>query len=124
MVETVSLKALARQILARERKQESLSQERADAAATLGQSAGHLVAARDASLDMPVPSPRLVPDAAGEPGLELPCAARRGRVQTLDGAFLHFCVECGRFGAFGYGVRLRAGHTGRWYCGEHRPHSK
>lgn len=57
----------------------------------------------------------------GEPGLEQPCAARRGRIQELDGAFLHFCVECGRFGAFGYGVQLRKGRLGRWYCGEHRP---
>ena len=67
---------------------------------------------------------RVVPSAAGEPGLEQPCAARRGRVQVLDnGALLHFCVSCGRFGAFGYGVRLRARHPGRWYCGEHRPRS-
>jgi hypothetical protein len=65
---------------------------------------------------------RVVPT-DGEPGLEEPCTSRRGRVQVLDGAFLHFCVECGRFGAFGYGVCLRAGHTGRWYCGEHRPRS-
>ena len=59
--------------------------------------------------------------AEGEPGHEEPCAARRGRVQEKDGVFLHFCVECGRFGPFGYGVRLRAGQLGRWYCREHRP---
>lgn len=64
---------------------------------------------------------RLVPHDASEPGLEQPCAARRGRVQELEGAFLHFCCRCGRFAAFGYGVRLRAGQLGRWYCGEHRP---
>ena len=57
----------------------------------------------------------------GEPPLEQPCAARRGRVQELDNAFLHFCCRCGRFAAFGYGVRLQAGLLGRWYCGEHRP---
>jgi hypothetical protein len=56
-----------------------------------------------------------------EPGHEQPCASRRGRVQELDGVFLHFCVECGRFGPFGYGVSLRAGQLGRWYCHEHRP---
>jgi hypothetical protein len=38
-----------------------------------------------------------------------------------SGAFLHFCCRCGRFGAFGYGVRLRTGQPGRWFCGEHRP---
>ena len=67
------------------------------------------------------PSSARVLPIGGEPGLEQPCAARRARVQMLDGAFLHFCIECGRFGAFGYGVRLRAGRLGRWYCGEHRP---
>jgi hypothetical protein len=58
---------------------------------------------------------------ADEPGHEHPCAPRRGRLQELNGVFLHFCVECGRFGAYGYGVRLRAGRFGRWYCHEHRP---
>jgi hypothetical protein len=62
----------------------------------------------------------LVRHAPGEPSIEQPCAARRGRVHELNGAFLHFCCRCGRFGAFGYGVRLRAGQLGRWYCGEHR----
>jgi hypothetical protein len=59
--------------------------------------------------------------ASGEPSLEEPCAARRGKVVEVSGAFLHFCRLCGRFGAFGYGVQLRAGQIGRWYCGEHRP---
>jgi hypothetical protein len=62
-------------------------------------------------------------DTKGEPGLEQPCVARRGRVQELDRTFLHFCVHCGRFAAFGYGVHLSAGRLGRWYCGEHRPQS-
>jgi hypothetical protein len=65
---------------------------------------------------------RLVPRKHGEARLEQPCRARRGRVQVLDGAFLHFCVECGRFGAFGYDVRLSAHQMGRWYCTEHRAH--
>ncbi len=56
-----------------------------------------------------------------ELSLEKPCAARRDRVQEFDGALLHFCIQCGRFAAFGYGVRLRAGQFGRWYCGKHRP---
>jgi hypothetical protein len=62
--------------------------------------------------------------AEGEPGLDMPCAARRGRTQEMEGAFLHFCVECGAFGAFGYGVSLRAGRLGRWYCAEHRPEAR
>jgi hypothetical protein len=62
--------------------------------------------------------------ADGEPAADQPCALRRGKVQELDGASLHFCVECGRFAAFGYGVHLRARRLGRWYCGSHRPHRK
>ncbi len=71
------------------------------------------------------PSPwfkRIIPPAEGEPSLEMPCASRRGRVQELEGAMvLHFCAECGAWGAFGYAVNLRAGRPGRWYCAEHRP---
>jgi hypothetical protein len=29
---------------------------------------------------------------------------------------VHFCAECGRWGAYGYGVNLRAGRLGHWYC--------
>jgi hypothetical protein len=50
------------------------------------------------------------------------CGARRGRVEArANGAFLHYCVECGRWGGFGCGVNLRAGQLGRWYCADHRP---
>jgi hypothetical protein len=59
--------------------------------------------------------------AENEPGFGEPCVARRGRVETQDGLFLHFCVECGAWGGFGYGVNLRADQLGRWYCGAHRP---
>jgi hypothetical protein len=64
---------------------------------------------------------RAIAPSDGEPGLEQPCVARRGRVQELDRAFLHFCVECGAYGAFGTGVNLRAGRLGRWFCAAHRP---
>ena len=66
---------------------------------------------------------RVIQSIEDEPGLELPCAARRVRVQELEGVFLHFCAECGVYGAFGYGVNLRAGQLGRWYCAAHRPGS-
>jgi hypothetical protein len=50
------------------------------------------------------------------------CNARRGQVdERPDGLFLHFCEECGAWGAFGYGVNLRTGKLGRWYCTAHRP---
>ena len=40
---------------------------------------------------------------ASEKPFETPCPERRGLVKRKGGAFLHFCVECGRWGAFGYG---------------------
>jgi hypothetical protein len=64
---------------------------------------------------------RIASPAIGEPSLDEPCAERRGRVEERDGQFLHFCVTCGAWGAFGYGVSLRAGRLGRWYCAAHRP---
>jgi hypothetical protein len=59
--------------------------------------------------------------AEDELGFEQPCAARRGRVEQSGRVLLHFCVECGRFGLWGFGVHLREGQVGRWYCYEHRP---
>jgi hypothetical protein len=56
-----------------------------------------------------------------EPASEKPSSARRGRIENCGSTFLHFCVECGRFGPYGYDVRLRAGRLGRWYCHDHRP---
>ena len=65
---------------------------------------------------------RVVPVGNGEPGLRQPCAARRGRIEELpDGSLLHFCTECGAWGASGYGVNMRAGRPGRWFCAAHRP---
>jgi hypothetical protein len=58
---------------------------------------------------------------SGEPPLSEPCAARRGRVEQTNSTTVRFCVVCGRIALFGYGVRLRVGQLGRWYCGEHRP---
>src|SRR3982074_2760495 len=55
------------------------------------------------------------------PGLEQPCDARRGKVQHDGKIFLHFCIECGAYGPCGYGVSLRTGQEGRWYCFKHRP---
>lgn len=65
----------------------------------------------------------LSPD-EGQPSLDMPCASRRGRVEARpDGLILHFCAECGAWGAFGYGVNLCAGRLGRWCCAAHRPQS-
>jgi hypothetical protein len=65
---------------------------------------------------------RAIPPDDGELGLEQPSAARRGRVEKLSNdLYLHFCAECGAWGAFGYGVNIRLGRLGRWYCAAHRP---
>jgi hypothetical protein len=56
---------------------------------------------------------------AGDTPFEERCLDRRGVVERTGGAFLHFCVECGRWGAYGYGVT--GDNPGRWYCREHRP---
>jgi hypothetical protein len=53
--------------------------------------------------------------------LDEPCLTRRGHTEERPDGFLHFCVECGRWGAFGYGVDLRKGRLGQWYCAAHRP---
>jgi hypothetical protein len=57
--------------------------------------------------------------ASDGPGFEEPCSERRGLVERRGGIFLHFCVECGRWGAYGYGATRS--HPGRWYCRLHRP---
>jgi hypothetical protein len=56
-----------------------------------------------------------------EPNFDVPCSARRGRIEERDGLFLHFCFDCGAWGAYGYGINLRSGRLGRWYCAVHRP---
>lgn len=47
------------------------------------------------------------------------CLERRGRVERAGAALLHFCVVCGAWGSFGYGVTRD--RPGLWYCGKHRP---
>src|ERR1700722_4084325 len=64
---------------------------------------------------------RPVSPADSGPGFGEPRGARRGRVEARDDLFLHFCLECGAWAAFGYGVNLRADQLGRWYCAAHRP---
>lgn len=122
MTETVSLKALARLVLERDSARDGRRDRVSRGCLTAAEPARQSVPDHIVPADPAVPrSVRVVAVANGEPGLEQPCAARRGRAQVLDNAFLHFCCRCGRFAAFGYGVHLRAGQLGRWYCGENRP---
>lgn len=57
---------------------------------------------------------------AGEPPYDRPYDRRRGRIIRYGGSFLHFCMICGAWGAYGYGITDV--QTGRWYCHEHRQH--
>lgn len=113
VTETVSLKVLARAVLARDSHRDNNRDTAAEAAGKSG------------AADILAPLPwheRAAPPIAGEPSYEQPCSARRGRVEDRNGVLLHFCFDCGRWGAYGYGVRLLAGKSGRWYCRAHRPH--
>ncbi|WP_338929225.1 hypothetical protein WDZ11_22310 (plasmid) [Roseomonas mucosa] len=50
-----------------------------------------------------------------------PDPRRKGVVRIEPGQpFEHFCPQCGRWGAFGFGNDLMKGVPGAWYCGEHR----
>jgi len=76
----------------------------------------------DNSITSALAAERWAPAVAGErpePAFEVPYPGRRGLVEKRGGAFLHFCRECGRWGAYGYGCSCDS--RGRWYCREHRP---
>ena len=34
---------------------------------------------------------------------------------------VYYCEVCGGYTSHGYGVNLRAGKTGKWYCAKHKP---
>jgi hypothetical protein len=59
------------------------------------------------------------PQPKDEPLFDRPWPERRGLVERRGGTLLHFCVECGAWGAYGYGCT--GDDPGRWYCCEHRP---
>jgi hypothetical protein len=57
--------------------------------------------------------------ARDEPPYDEPFLARCGVIRRWRGQFEHFCADCGRWGAFGYGAIGE--QPGRWYCFRHRP---
>ncbi len=91
----------------------------------LAEHKAEVLAALADTAELLAPSPwfeRTISPVEGEPGIEQPCVSRRGRVESWPGRMLlHFCAVCGAWGAFGYGVNLRTGRLGRWYCVAHRP---
>ena len=34
---------------------------------------------------------------------------------------VYYCEVCGGYASHGYGVNLRAGKIGKWYCAKHKP---
>ena len=38
-----------------------------------------------------------------------------------DDNFIHRCCKCGGDAPFGFGVSLRLGRLGTWYCANHKP---
>ncbi len=52
---------------------------------------------------------------------EAPDPARAGVVEVLpNGTRLHYCRNCGRLAAWGFGVALDRGRDGTWFCFEHQ----
>ncbi|MBR0795674.1 hypothetical protein JQ615_09770 [Bradyrhizobium jicamae] len=116
-----SLKALARQIISRHEQALDRGDERRPHAVDLNPVTQIGLGVVDFPPTLPSNERCVIPLDDGEPNLEMPCAARRGRVHSLGEMILHFCVQCGAYGPFGYGVNLRSHRLGRWYCSKHRP---
>jgi hypothetical protein len=116
-----SLKALAQLVISRHEQALERGDERRPHAVNLNPVTQIGLGVVDIPPTLPSNERCLVPLGDGEPNLEMQCAARRGRVQGLGGMILHFCVKCGAYGPFGYGVNLRSHRLGRWYCRKHRP---
>ena len=69
-----------------------------------------------------VPQPQPEPEQGSLDVSGMTAEQRRGRVgYDKERRFLHYCVVCGEWGAFGYGVFLRRGQPGKWFCGNHKP---
>jgi hypothetical protein len=85
----------------------------------------HKAAVIEALSSVPVETAEVIAPACWVTGaagnsFEMPCSERRGLIERVHGVFLHFCVECGRWGTYGYGATGEK--PGRWYCHLHRPY--
>src|SRR3984893_5080294 len=67
---------------------------------------------------------RIAVPASSEPGFSEPWPPRRGRIESQGDMQLHFCSVCGAWGSYGFGVNLRGGRMGRWFCAVHRAHGR
>jgi hypothetical protein len=90
---------------------------------TVGQEAADLAVSRDGAFPEPggqvIAPARWAGLAADELPFDEPCPERRGLIERRGALFVHFCVECGRWGAYGRGIGRD--RPGRWYCRLHRP---
>jgi hypothetical protein len=67
---------------------------------------------------------RIALPASSEPGFSEPWPPRRGRIEWQGNTLLHFCSVCGAWGSYGFGVNLRTGRMGQWFCAAHRPQGR
>jgi hypothetical protein len=67
---------------------------------------------------------RIAVPASSEPGFSEPWPPRRGRIESQGNTLLHFCCVCGAWGSYGFGVNLRDGRMGRWFCAAHCAHGR
>jgi hypothetical protein len=67
---------------------------------------------------------RIAVPASNEPGFPEPWPPRRGRIESQGNTLLHFCCVCGAWGTYCFGVNLREGRMGRWFCAAHRSHGR
>jgi hypothetical protein len=67
---------------------------------------------------------RVALPASSEPGFSEPWPPRRGRIEWQGNTLLHFCSVCGAWGSYGFGVNLRTGRMGQWFCAAHRPQGR
>jgi hypothetical protein len=93
-------------------------------------SAAHaLKAARDAGIDMSVDGDDLLLAASEAPPIQVLDQIREHKAEILAAVRdegknepdEYFCEECGAQASFGYGVSIKNGRRGRWFCGPHRP---
>ena len=91
-----------------------------DEAASDGEHGGNMPLAGTAIIAPGKWVERIAVPASSEPGFSEPWPPRRGRIESQGNTLLHFCCVCGAWGSYGFGVNLRGGRMGRWFCAAHR----
>ncbi|MEW5729884.1 MAG: hypothetical protein AB1918_18790 [Pseudomonadota bacterium] len=57
-----------------------------------------------------------------KPKKQIQAPAKAHPADAIEHPFIHFCDHpgCRAWGSFGFGVSLRHGRRGRWFCAEHK----